>query len=307
MTHIHVESRVYPRLCGGTEDAGTEEAQWRGLSPLVRGNRNHMIHFHGRWRSIPACAGEPTPARATSAPAEVYPRLCGGTGAAPWLSVCQAGLSPLVRGNLQALDQVAGPLRSIPACAGEPAGAIGAVVDGQVYPRLCGGTGSCGLPRPSARGLSPLVRGNRRHLPAYPGRVGSIPACAGEPRPHTAPSGMPGVYPRLCGGTGRPQHPGRGGMGLSPLVRGNLMWCFAISSLLRSIPACAGEPRAVVDAVRPFGVYPRLCGGTRHLRAPQLLAAGLSPLVRGNRNLEWIGTPKWGSIPACAGEPGYAV
>ena len=71
------------------------------------------------------------------------------------------------------------------------------------------------------------------------------------------------VYPRVCGGT-----------------------CLASSQSgghVRSIPACAGEPRTHDHLPERVcaAVYPRVCGGTR--------MAGQS----GNA----------GSIPACAGEP----
>ena len=57
--------------------------------------------------------------------AGVYPRVCGGTVCLALRCASWQGLSPRVRGN-----PGAGPLpvhdgRSIPACAGEPAGAVG--------------------------------------------------------------------------------------------------------------------------------------------------------------------------------------
>ena len=51
---------------------------------------------------------------------------------------------------------------------------------------------------------------------------------------------------------------------------------------LRSIPACAGEPRFSGIAVSPFRVYPRVCGGTSRSIATIACALGLSPRVRGN-------------------------
>ena len=79
-------------------------------------------------------------------------------------------------------------------------------------------------------GLSPRVRGSPG---VYP-RVGSIPACAGEPPPlrRRGPSGR--VYPRVCGGT---------------------------TPCLQVIPECAGEPREV-NGHAGNRVYPRVCGGT---------------------------------------------
>ena len=52
-------SRVYPRVCGGTTKAPGAKPPPKGLSPRVRGNRPNISRRPLRWRSIPACAGEP--------------------------------------------------------------------------------------------------------------------------------------------------------------------------------------------------------------------------------------------------------
>ena len=51
------------------------------------------------------------------------------------------------------------------------------------------------------RGLSPPVRGNPRGCQGFDARVGSIPACAGEPAVRQPEPILNPVYPRLCGGT----------------------------------------------------------------------------------------------------------
>ena len=50
--------------------------------------------------------------------------------------------------------------RSIPAYAGEPRGCSPLPANGQVYPRVCGGTAGMSDMGESARGLSPRMRGN---------------------------------------------------------------------------------------------------------------------------------------------------
>ena len=50
---------VYPRVCGGTFEPSNRMSTMRGLSPRVRGNRLAIRAHLVRWRSIPACAGEP--------------------------------------------------------------------------------------------------------------------------------------------------------------------------------------------------------------------------------------------------------
>ena len=71
--------RVYPRVCGGTRLRGRHQPDAVGLSPRVRGNPNKYWDAVVPIWSIPACAGEPFPARLDVADAPVYPRVCGGT------------------------------------------------------------------------------------------------------------------------------------------------------------------------------------------------------------------------------------
>ena len=51
-----------------------------------------------------------------------------------------------------------------------------------------------------------------------------------------------GVYPRVCGGTGRAFLDGASILGLSPRVRGNQLNVQRVRVVIGSIPACAGEP-----------------------------------------------------------------
>ena len=131
----------------------------------------------------------------------------------------------------------------------------------------------------------------------------SIPACAGEPAPVSAPSQEPQVYPRVCGGTEWPAPAEAIARGLSPRVRGNQELGKRRGSEQRSIPACAGEPQNGSQYVTFVSVYPRVCGGTRSRGSRRARLPGLSPRVRGNRRRIWLPEPNTGSIPACAGEP----
>ena len=76
---LPVAAAVYPRVCGGTPGAPAIRSNASGLSPRVRGN--HLLPHKptGAVGSIPACAGEPLPARRHAGRNRVYPRVCGGT------------------------------------------------------------------------------------------------------------------------------------------------------------------------------------------------------------------------------------
>ena len=131
---------VYPRVCGGTCRTSSRPASSGGLSPRVRGNPSGIDIDNECNGSIPACAGEPTASADGFAAPWVYPRVCGGTGPLPCRILPMLGLSPRVRGNRNAVSLTQTDLRSIPACAGEPAASSHLAAAAAVYPRVCGGT-----------------------------------------------------------------------------------------------------------------------------------------------------------------------
>ena len=139
----------------------------------------------------------------------------------------------------------------------------------EVYPRVCGGTRAMHGVRLACVGLSPRVRGNRDGDSSFRELPGSIPACAGEPcwaDPSTAQSE---VYPRVCGGTSGHTTMNICQQGLSPRVRGNHACAKDRHPLVRSIPACAGEPTNRRRIGWLMKVYPRVCGGTASASAFQ--------------------------------------
>ncbi len=172
---------VDPRVCGGATDPTQASGILLGRSPRVRGSLTNHGAIGCSSRSIPACAGEPTPRRDGPTTGGVDPRVCGGAGGAPILSGIQAGRSPRVRGSLWRAVSSVGPPRSIPACAGEPAACERVRPVVRVDPRVCGGAAMSPWYCVAERGRSPRVRGSRAITSAVGSRARSIPACAGEP------------------------------------------------------------------------------------------------------------------------------
>ena len=253
--------RVYPRVCGGALRFTLDLIEVLGLSPRVRGSLGRSIGRHHTLGSIPACAGEPPEARLPTSLHRVYPRVCGGARGARRTGLPWSGLSPRVRGSRRRPRAIAVGTGSIPACAGEPSGAIPRRRRDGVYPRVCGGAVHAVRASKSARGLSPRVRGSPPVQGPAVDPAGSIPACAGEPVGCRQPSISSRVYPRVCGGArDRDKHlmlvPG-----LSPRVRGSPGRRLDAVAPRGSIPACAGEPDRGEAAVHPPRVYPRVCGG----------------------------------------------
>ena len=241
-TSARPASQVYPRVCGGTSSRSGKSSSPFGLSPRVRGNPHGDVAQLAAPGSIPACAGEPAQRRHIVELHGVYPRVCGGTGAAPAHRGTAWGLSPRVRGNRAPLRVGRPTRRSIPACAGEPRRKtrIGGLA--AVYPRVCGGTILLLPVTAYGMGLSPRVRGNRIRAIDLINRQRSIPACAGEPIARPARASVRGVYPRVCGGTEIRISSPVSGCGLSPRVRGNPIVVVNGTVMVGSIPACAGEP-----------------------------------------------------------------
>ena len=199
--HIGNQNSVYPRVCGGTPLRSSRSRSACGLSPRVRGNLLINQISALAERSIPACAGEPPQCRRLRTEHWVYPRVCGGTFHRSGNRFGQSGLSPRVRGNPENLTPRPPPIRSIPACAGEPCPSSTRWYCCAVYPRVCGGTRGGAVGIGGDYGLSPRVRGNP--VAVGPGVVvaRSIPACAGEPFLDNRQPAQQKVYPRVCGGT----------------------------------------------------------------------------------------------------------
>ena len=237
--------------------------------------------------SIPACAGQPSRPPILDSVPRVYPRVCGAAQFPP---------PPSRRGP-----------RSIPACAGQPIHGSAATSSHAVYPRVCGAA-YCQVRSVAAYwGLSPRVRGSLGGFnhPRYV--VGSIPACAGQPVTHRSGRFGIWVYPRVCGAAVTNMRMRRSSHGLSPRVRGSRLPRLPRVRPYRSIPACAGQPPPSSSTCPPGSVYPRVCGAASgtDIRCP--FNPGLSPRVRGSLHLAPTAECGLGSIPACAGQPVYAV
>ena len=213
------------------------------------------------------------------------------------------GVSPRERGNLDRLFGHLGSVGCIPARAGEPGPPARPLGLHRVYPRASGGTLSAHSACLRAVGVSPRERGNRHLLPRAAGRVGCIPARAGEPRSRCSRRRRPGVYPRASGGTLVGIAGARIAEGVSPRERGNLLRDDPIGLLHGCIPARAGEPKTSSASRRLTRVYPRASGGTGPRASERRAWRGVSPRERGNPNAEYAAGTRVGCIPARAGEP----
>ena len=294
---------VHPRVCGGARSPSSSRRPGQGPSPRVRGSPTLYKTGAPRSGSIPACAGEPTRHPRGESDDGVHPRVCGGADYRRDSDPVGEGPSPRVRGSRRLRPDPGAGRGSIPACAGEPNPLQAATLRVEVHPRVCGGARRSIPGILPAKGPSPRVRGSPSSRSPTGERIGSIPACAGEPATWCRNSARSTVHPRVCGGApvARPRLTAT--MGPSPRVRGSHHEIPRCPRLDGSIPACAGEPARCRPPRRPAKVHPRVCGGARVRHADARPDGGPSPRVRGSPPYEALGIAYVGSIPACAGEP----
>ena len=129
----------------------------------------------------------------------------------------------------------------IPACAGNTSTTWTSSARARDHPRVCGEHSSPARCPPCQPGSSPRVRGTPRLAVHGTGRVGIIPACAGNTK--RTPSARRGSrdHPRVCGEHRRRHERRARGMGSSPRVRGTPRLGGELDLRLGIIPACAGN------------------------------------------------------------------
>jgi len=118
---------------------------------------------------------------------------------------------------------------------------------------------------------------------------------------------VPGVYLRVCGGTGPSEGSCLTSLGLSPRVRRYRPPSVPAPHGSRSISACAEVPPPLHLSCQTAGVYLRVCGGTVRLRYPHPTDRGLSPRVRRYLINDMHGEAYMRSISACAEVPDKAM
>ena len=175
-------ARDDPRVRGGTWVTSSTSHWWMGRSPRVRGNLVTVRRDLLPPGTIPACAGEPELASSMGSWLRDDPRVCGGTEAPGLAPGFGKGRSPRVRGNLESPDVAIRRPGTIPACAGEPLASSSHPRATGDDPRACGGTARTDRCARAPWGRSPRVRGNLANILVSFGTIGTIPACAGEPR-----------------------------------------------------------------------------------------------------------------------------
>ena len=177
-----LNARDHPRICGEHLYLSAQRKFDPGSSPHMRGTR-HVLHARHRLEGIiPAYAGNTRFCLFRRVLLRDHPRICGEHKFCHALIVHAPGSSPHMRGTPEAGNLISTSKGIIPAYAGNTKEYLGDDVYGRDHPRICGEHFNAVRNATSPQGSSPHMRGTRVLHHFVFGRVGIIPAYAGNTR-----------------------------------------------------------------------------------------------------------------------------
>ena len=254
---------AHPRSRGEHRAGQSTLAGFPGSSPLARGTLLKRAGTFAAFGLIPARAGNTW-------------------GIIPFIQSCWA--HPRSRGEHVFLSMIGwGWCGLIPARAGNTLQPRHTRINTRAHPRSRGE--HCPAPGRLAAvlGSSPLARGTLTAILRACGRVGLIPARAGNTGEKLYSSGVAGAHPRSRGEHIGAVYVSVSVVGSSPLARGTRFIPDALMQSSGLIPARAGNTRLIRSRVSEMRAHPRSRGehSSRRLVIPSSL--GSSPLARGTR------------------------
>ncbi len=213
-----------------------------------------------------------------------------------------AGPSPRARGSRLLSDRSRFHVGSIPACAGQSNERHCGPFCLRVHPRVRGAVRETRLENGVTTGPSPRARGSPRYPELAEAFYGSIPACAGQSSTSCQRPRRNSVHPRVRGAVPWSAQQHRQRSGPSPRARGSHSSCVLTSSVIGSIPACAGQSPTSDPRLDSKGVHPRVRGAVAGRASDRAGGSGPSPRARGSLRRMARHVRDLGSIPACAGQ-----
>ena len=293
---------AHPRACGEHGLFAPPRSSAIGSSPRLRGTRAQELIDAVPIRLIPAPAGNTCTACAVRAGSAAHPRACGEHQSGNTFMWQPGGSSPRLRGTQVRWDVELEINRLIPAPAGNTTGAATPQTHEPAHPRACGEHPSHETPASSNFGSSPRLRGTRddRGLHLALGRL--IPAPAGNTISTQADAWATTAHPRACGEHLHSRPHGTLTHGSSPRLRGTRSTAAYPASLLRLIPAPAGNTSpSTLPAASPHGSSPRL-RGTQNNDANCNRPIRLIPAPAGNTGSNSRSARKCTAHPRACGE-----
>ncbi len=254
-------ARVDLRVRGGAAWSRRRSGAKPGRSPRARRSLLARDSNGCAFRSISACAEEPGGGTLFGGLMTVDLRVRGGAILARRLTVEPAGRSPRARRSPAIVAAAQREKGSISACAEEPVNPLQWPGITEVDLRVRGGAYISAPRMTSRKGRSPRARRSRRVYATRNRSVGSISACAEEPK-RTAPQSKPQkVDLRVRGGARNVRHPSARATGRSPRARRSLERSNGHPFWDGSISACAEEPRSLLPLGLRRKVDLRVRGG----------------------------------------------
>ncbi len=251
---------VHPRASGERANDGETARTYSGSSPRQRGTHNGPRLRQGRFRFIPAPAGNARPLQTRAWRPAVHPRASGERRHGDGRDGFRAGSSPRQRGTLLKIGVLSVASRFIPAPAGNARCPMGRLRSTTVHPRASGERLYLGNANVLESGSSPRQRGTHVDGLRQDGLDWFIPAPAGNARCPMGRLRSTTVHPRA---SGERLYLGNANVlesGSSPRQRGTHGAQWGDCDLQRFIPAPAGN--AIISSVTssPMPVHPRASG-----------------------------------------------
>ncbi|EXJ14566.1 hypothetical protein D779_2358 [Imhoffiella purpurea] len=234
-------SAVHPRRRGERALRIAVTTWSHGSSPQARGTGHHGLRLRRFHRFIPAGAGNGRSTWPDVAVVTVHPRRRGERIIKGALAGDHTGSSPQARGTGGPFANVLGHSRFIPAGAGNGEGTGEGDVQIPVHPRRRGERGPDEDRLLPYNGSSPQARGTDSFgvHGRFPGRF--IPAGAGNGASGTSSRESRSVHPRRRGERRTPRRHWISWTGSSPQARGTAVQMVKRSTIIRFIPAGAGN------------------------------------------------------------------
>ena len=231
-----------------------------GSSPHTRGTHRWNDAMMGRYRFIPAYAGNALSSGKKRSVLTVHPRIRGERTFLKFCRMADGGSSPHTRGTRREPERMEPVGRFIPAYAGNARVRTEPASSSPVHPRIRGERPSVLSAGPSPYGSSPHTRGTPGDLQTFVNVSRFIPAYAGNAC--TAPGRLRSgtVHPRIRGErllahiVGVPTH------GSSPHTRGTPSRWPRTARPTRFIPAYAGNAALDCPEEGEDAVHPRIRG-----------------------------------------------
>ena len=267
---------------------------------------------------IPAYAGNTTARNASTKAKRDHPRICGEHSRRGSAGLSFGGSSPRMRGTPFVVIAVTVWRGIIPAYAGNTLPVLPNPFSPRDHPRVCGEHGEIDVCMAGNMGSSPRMRGTRQERVERRGRLGIIPAYAGNTRRESTAAQYPEDHPRVCGEHFHSWFGTVHGLGSSPRMRGTRNINPRRTFRMGIIPAYAGNTterssRATATRDHPGNTrrdrsheqyrqdHPRVCGEHSSRMLEKLASVGSSPRMRGTPVVPPAYPTFTGIIPAYAG------